>query len=126
MPAQGDVWTARCTPGVAERSSPHPGGMGFIESTTAPCVYYQPLTGIRLVTHVDDFLCIGPGAQLREFYENLHQVLDLKCELLGLSPNEGKVGTFLGRTIEWHEWGVSWRGDERILRDMLVEWNMDG
>ena len=82
------------------------GGMGFIESTTAPCVYYQPLTGIRLVTHVDDFLCIGPGTQLREFYENLHHVLDLKCELLGPSPNEGKVGTFLGRTIEWHEWGV--------------------
>ena len=44
------------------------GGLGFKESITAPCVYFNEKSGLRLVTHVDDFLCIGPGEELRSFY----------------------------------------------------------
>ena len=51
-------------------------GMGFYESKTSPCVYFNPLTEVRLVTHVDDFLCTGPEEQLRNFYHELHSVLD--------------------------------------------------
>ena len=86
------------------------GGLGFVESKTAPCVYYNERTGVRLVTHVDDFLCIGPRSELMEFYEELNGVLDLKCSVLGPNEDESSEGVFLGRTIEWHDWGISWRG----------------
>ena len=101
-------------------------GMGFYESKTSPCVYYNPLTEVRLVTHVDDFLCTGPGEQLRIFYDELHDVLDLKCEVLGPDSCDSKTGSFLGRTIQWNHWGISWCGDSKILEEMLVEWDMDG
>ena len=101
------------------------GGLGFVESVTAPCVYYNERTGVRLVTHVDDFLCIGPRSELMEFYEELNGVLDLKCSVLGPNEGDSQEGVFLGRTIEWHDWGIAWRGDQKLLKDMLVEWKME-
>ena len=101
------------------------GELGFVESVTAPCVYYNSVTGVRLVTHVDDFLCIGPRRELKQFHTELANTLELKCELLGPGQGESRKGSFLGRTIEWHDWGIAWRGDQGILRDMLVEWDME-
>ena len=87
------------------------GELGFVESVTAPCVYYNRVTGVRLVTHVDDFLCIGPRRELKQFHTELANTLELKCELLGPGQGESRQGSFLGRTIEWHDWGIAWRGD---------------
>ena len=95
-------------------------GMGFIESVTSPCVYVNSQTSVRIVTHVDDFLCVGPRSALDEFYGELSKVLDLTC-ILGPSPGDGKVGQFLGRTIKWNDWGITWQGDDRLLKDMLTE-----
>ena len=89
-------------------------GMGFIESVTSPCVYVNPQTSVRIVTHVDDFLCVGPRSALDEFYGELSKVLDLTCNILGPSPGDGKVGQFLGRKIKWHNWGISWQGDNEV------------
>ena len=36
------------------------GGMGFTESVISPCVFVNRRAKIRLVAHVDDFLCTGP------------------------------------------------------------------
>ena len=102
------------------------GGMGFKESITSPCVYSHPETQVRLVTHVDDFLCIGPEQCLQNFYNELSLVLDLKCEMLGPRPGDGKVGQFLGRTIRWNSWGITWRGDDKLFHDMIKEWEMEG
>ena len=88
-------------------------GMGFVESVTSPCVYYNPETQVRIATHVDDFLCVGPEECLKDFYNKLSQVLDLKYEMLGPRPGDGKEGQFLGRTIRWNRWGLSWRGDDK-------------
>ena len=46
-------------------------------------------------------------------------------EVLGPGKEEGKSGSFLGRTIDWHDRGIAWRGDRKILEDMLVEWGME-
>ena len=61
------------------------GGMGFKEAVTAPCVYYNEATGVRLVTHVDDFLCVGPRGALSDFYNELRGVFELTCQVLGPS-----------------------------------------
>lgn len=101
--------------------------MGFVESVVAPSVYRCAKTGVRVLTHVDDFLCTGPAGQLKSFYDSLGKVLDLKCELLGPgNDGEQKQGTFLGRTISWETWGISYEGDRRILENMLKEWDMRG
>ena len=99
--------------------------LGFTESVTAPCVYFNSKTGVRLVTHVDDFLCVGPRRELSEFYKELENVLDLKCETLGACQGDGKVGHFLGRVIEWHDWRIAWRGDHKLVQELLEEWGME-
>merc|ERR1711994_864042 len=68
-------------------------GMGFCESITSPCVYVNAQSGVRVVTHVDDFLCVGPRRSLELFYKELGDVLDLKCQTLGPSP--GGTGALL-------------------------------
>ena len=74
--------------------------MGFTESVTSPCVYVNLETQVRIVTHVDDFLCVGPAMNLQIFHAELAQVLDLKCQMLGSSLGAGKTGQFLGRAIQ--------------------------
>ena len=99
--------------------------LDFCESKTSPCVYFNARSGVRVVTHVDDFLCVGPKIGLQHFYSELDKVLDLKCEILGPGPGEGKEGQFLGRQIRWNDWGLSWRGDNKLLGEMLKEWGME-
>ena len=100
-------------------------GMGFCESITSPCVYVNARSGVRVVTHVDDFLCVGPRKSLELFYKELGSALDLKCQILGPSPGDGKEGQFLGRTIRWTEDGITWQGDTKLLREILAEWGME-
>ena len=34
-------------------------GLGFVPSAAFPCVYYHTKKNLKVVTHVDDFLCGG-------------------------------------------------------------------
>ena len=69
---------------------------------------------------------MGPRSSLEQFYRELSNVLDLKCQTLGQNPDDNKVGQFLGRTIQWHSWGISWRGDQKLVKELLEEWGMEG
>ena len=39
------------------------GSRGFKPLVTAQCVYVNPVTGVLIVAHVDDFLCEGPRVE---------------------------------------------------------------
>ena len=99
--------------------------LGFIESKSSPCVFYNAKTQVRAVAHVDDFLCTGPEEELQAFYRELNGKFELKCEILGPGAKDSKKGTFLCRLIEWHPWGISWKADEKLVKDMLQEWGME-
>ena len=73
----------------------------------------------------DDFLVVGPAGEIRSFYWQLSDILELTCAVLGDGPKDSKIGSFLGRRISWESWGIAWEGDRKILSDMLVEWGMD-
>ena len=102
------------------------GGLGFHECKTSPCVFVNQRTSLRIVTHVDDFLCVGPDTELKQFYQDLSHELELKCEILGDGPDCASEGRFLGRTIKWTKHGITWQGDERMVHEMLKEWEMEG
>ena len=57
--------------------------LGFEESIVQPCVYYNKLRDLRVVTHVDDFLCGGPRDALLWLKKNLQNEFELKHEVLG-------------------------------------------
>ena len=40
--------------------------LGFVPCRTAACVFMHPTTGVKIVSHVDDFLCTGPKIELEK------------------------------------------------------------
>ena len=45
--------------------------LGFIASVLHPSVYYHPHRDMFVLAHVDDFMCLGPDAHLKWFYQEL-------------------------------------------------------
>ena len=99
---------------------------GFKPSPTTPCVYFNETTIVRVVVHVDDFLCTGPEPGLANLRRCLQNKKVIKFELLGAGANEQKAGNFLGRTIKWTKNGLTYKGDDKLLESLLEEWNVQG
>ena len=99
---------------------------GFKQSPTTPCVYFNEITNVRVVVHVDDFLCIGPEEGLANLRRCLQNKYVIKFEILGAGANEKKAGKFLGGVIKWTENGLTYKGDDKLLESLLEEWNVHG
>ena len=41
--------------------------LGFQECVTQPGIYYNEEMALQVVSHVDDFLCVGPRQALEKF-----------------------------------------------------------
>ena len=92
---------------------------GFLQSPTTPCVYFNEATNVRVVVHVDDFLCTGPEPGLANLRRCLQNKYVIKFEILGAGANEKKAGKFLGRVIKWTENGLTYKGDDKLLESLL-------
>ena len=65
---------------------------GFKPSPATLCVYFNETTNVRVVVHVDDFLCIGPELGLANLRRCLQNKYVIKFELLGAGAHEQKAG----------------------------------
>ena len=79
-----------------------------VERTTL-FVYFNETTNVRVVVHVDDFLCAGPEPGLANLRRCLQNKYVIKFELLGAGANEQKAGNFLGPTIKWTKNGLTYK-----------------
>jgi len=57
--------------------------IGFVQSSSTPCVYYHEDWQLRVVAHVDDLLCVGPGRWLKHFLKELDKFYDCTATTLG-------------------------------------------
>jgi hypothetical protein len=73
------------------------------------------------VAHVDDLLVQGDECELQNFKALLADKYEIKSQMLGPGLPPGK---FLGRTIEWHDWGLSWQGDTKLVKELLKDWEL--
>ena len=77
-----------------------------------------------VLAHVGDFLCCGPKADLKWFREELGKDYELKSNILGDEPGETTKMSFLKRTIELHQQGISYEGNAKYVQALLDDWNM--
>ena len=98
--------------------------LGFEASIVQPCVYFHRSRDLRIVTHVDDFLCGGPKASLLWLRKQLQNEFELKSQILGDGVGEDRAVKFLGRTIRWESHGIEIEGDNKHVKVLLEEWNM--
>ena len=99
----------------------------FTPSKVAPCVYFHPELHVCAVAHVDDVLFEGRREALDEILKRLRTTYALKAEILGPDKERGEVreGRFLGRTIYWGEFGLTWSGDTKLVDEMLRDWKLE-
>ena len=93
-------------------------------SLVAPSCYYNAEHDMKVVVHVDDFLCTGEKKDLRWLEIELKKHFQLKSEILG--PDKGEVNAtgFLGRTISWNDWGLTYSADSKHVKILLKEWDL--
>jgi len=99
---------------------------GFRSSRSSPCVYYHPQRHLKVVTHVDDFICGGAEEDLRWLKRELQKEFELKYQIMGDDINDCKEATFLGRTIRWENEGISYEADQKHVQILLKEEDMEG
>ena len=98
---------------------------GFVASVATPCVYQHPELGVSAVAHVDDILLVGPKEGLYEARRRMEARYKLKSNFIGPGGGDEKpTGQFLGRAIEWCADGITWSGDQKMIQELLGEWNL--
>ena len=109
LPAEAEVeedecgkliyWLYGCRP-AAQAWEEHYSGVlttvGFKRLLSSPVAFYHPERDLVGVVHGDDFVFVGVDKELD-----------------------------LGRKIRWHEWGLTWEGDERHRKMVIDFFGMD-
>ena len=96
--------------------------LGFEECVTQPGIYHHKEKRVQVVSHVDDFLCIGRVGELEWFRDNLKRRYEIKSQILNAgSPTV----SFLGRRITWTDQGLEVEADPKHVDILLKEWKME-
>ena len=95
--------------------------LGFLECVTQPGIYFHEGRRLQIVSHVDDFLCIGREKELEWFKASLQDKYEIKSKLLNERSRE--VG-FLERKIVWTDTGIELEADSKHVDILLEEWKM--
>ena len=73
-----------------------------------------------VVVHVDDFLCSGEEKDLKWLQQSLEEEFELKANIIV----PGCSASYLGRTISWHDDGISIEGANKYIDHMVEDWSM--
>ena len=95
--------------------------LGFSECVTQPGIYFHAGRNLQVVSHVDDFLCIGGEQELRWFRDSLQKKYEIKSNILNAG---NKTVTFLGRKVTWTDEGIEFEADDKHVEILLREWNL--
>ena len=79
-----------------------------------------------IVGHVDDLLCEGSMCDLKWFRDALSKGVECKGEILGMGPGLSPSIKYLGRTIRLTLEGLEVEGDQKCVRQLLKETDLDG
>ncbi len=98
--------------------------LGYEESQRIPCLFWNKLTQIEVIVHVDDLLCVGGETDLQNLYQDLRKRYEMKCNIIGPGPHQPKEGEYLGRRIRFEEEGISVSADPKHVDTLLNDYGM--
>lgn len=99
--------------------------LNFVPCRTSACVFFNRATGVRVVSHVDDFLCSGPKAGLIELRNLLKANYEVDGDILGLGADEAREGKFLGRLVRYTADGLEWEADPKQVKSLVSEFGLE-
>ena len=93
---------------------------------SSPVVFIHRGRDLAGVVHGDDFVFVGLDQDLDYVLGVLKAHYDLKDRgRLGSGPEDKREIDMLGRTIRWHEWGMTWEGDDRHKKSVMEYFGLD-
>jgi len=98
--------------------------LGFDECRMTTGVYIHRDRDLRVVTHVDDFLVAGEAQHLKWLRDELGKTYELKVQIAGWQPGDAREVSFLGRTIRLSNTGIEIEGDDKHVKGLIEEWQM--
>ena len=78
--------------------------LGFRRCVSTPCLYAHPDTGVYVVAHVDDMMCVGDKEALQKFKADLEKKYKLTSTYLGPGTVRG-VNALNGQADEERQEG---------------------
>ena len=95
-------------------------GVGFKRGMASPVSFYHDEKDVNVVVHGDDFTFTGSQLALEWVEKLMKSWYKVKVRAwLGPEEYDDKEATLLGRTIRWHEWGVSCESDPKYRAQVI-------
>ena len=93
---------------------------GFRRGVVTPVSFYHEKRDVNLAVHGDDFTFTGDqkGIEWAEGVMKRRYKVKVRARL-GLEEGDDKEATLLGRTLRWHDWGISCEADPKYRKHVL-------
>ena len=93
---------------------------GFIQGVASPVIFYNPVTGVRVVVHGDDFTYSGKHRHLEAIRKWMEGWCEIKFRgIMGSGVGDVKEREILGRTLRRTERGLELEADEKHRRILM-------
>ena len=94
---------------------------GYHPGRASPCVFYNKVTGGRIVVHGDDFTVLAPESEIRRVCDIFGSKYEMKLRgIVGPDASDTKEITVLNRVIRWTSKGLEYEPDPRHA-ELLIE-----
>ena len=98
---------------------------GFVQGKGNSCLFHNPKLKTSVTVHGDDFIGVGPEAQLQELKSKLEEKYKIKIERLGRGEGEKAEIRILNKVVRETAEGIELEADPRhveiAIRELGIE-----
>ena len=98
----------------------------FVRGKYNPCLYHHRDSGLIVLVHGDDFVCVGNRESANSFKRQLEDRFEIKTQLIGTGTGEVREGRVLNRIIRVTEDGWEYEADQRHADILIDELGLKG
>ena len=87
---------------------------GFLRGRGSPSMYFNPVSGVRLVVWGDEFTFLGREKDLMDMLEKMRSWYLIKLRgVVGPDPGDMKEIRILNRLLRWTTEGIEYEADDK-------------
>jgi hypothetical protein len=103
------------------------GEAGFLRGKGSPSVYFNPVSGVRLVVWGDDFSFLGREKDLLDILDKMRAWYLIKLRgIVGPDPGDLKEIRILNRLLRWTTEGVEYEADDKHVQTVIKGVGLEG
>ena len=100
--------------------------IGFQRGGASPCHFYDPKTQVRILVHGDDFVAVGPEADVDQWTRKMAAQYPCVSHKIGPNDEHEKELKVIGRHVRLTSQGVEVEVDAKYAEQALEAYGMTG